>query len=42
MTPQTQSDTAQPSARPAEIVREFGPFAAGGQVHGVSYDGERV
>ena len=27
---------------PAEIVREYGPFEAGGSVHGVTYDGERV
>src|ERR1700728_1745478 len=26
----------------AEIVREYGPFPGAGQVHGVTYDGERV
>jgi glutamine cyclotransferase len=31
-----------PSAQPAELVREYGPFAAGETVHGVSYDGARV
>lgn len=30
------------TARPAEILREFGPFAGVTQVHGVSFDGERV
>lgn len=34
-----QSETA---ARPAEIVREYGPFAGAGTVHGVSYDGSRI
>jgi glutamine cyclotransferase len=29
-------------ARPAEIVREFGPFGAGGVVHGVTHDGRKV
>jgi glutamine cyclotransferase len=36
------SERPEAAASRAEIVREFGPFAAGGQVHGVSYDGERV
>jgi glutamine cyclotransferase len=27
---------------PAEIVREYGPFAGASQVHGVTHDGERV
>lgn len=37
-----QSDKTRPRAavRAAEIVREYGPFAE--QVHGVTYDGERV
>jgi glutamine cyclotransferase len=34
--------TATPPARPAEIVREFGPFTEGGRVNGVSHDGRRV
>jgi len=28
--------------RPAEIVREYGPFGGATQVHGVSHDGQRV
>ena len=28
--------------QPAEIVRELGPFPGSGQVHGVSYDSDRV
>jgi glutamine cyclotransferase len=28
--------------RPAEIVREYGPFAASEPIHGVTYDGRRV
>jgi glutamine cyclotransferase len=27
---------------PAEILREYGPFARGGQVHGVTFDGRHV
>jgi glutamine cyclotransferase len=27
---------------PAEIIREYGPFAGSDHVHGVTYDGERV
>jgi glutamine cyclotransferase len=34
--------SAQATSRPAEIVREFGPFAGVTQVHGVSYDGRNV
>ena len=33
---------AAPAVRPAEVVREFGPFPGATQVAGVSYDGERV
>jgi len=29
-------------ARPAEIVREYGPFAGTDRIHGVSYDGRNV
>lgn len=29
-------------ARPAEVVREYGPFAASEPVHGVTFDGHRV
>lgn len=32
----------QAPARPAEILREYGPFAASEPVHGVTYDGRRV
>jgi glutamine cyclotransferase len=28
--------------RPAEIVREYGPFAGADQIHGITHDGERV
>jgi glutamine cyclotransferase len=30
------------SARAAEIVREYGPFAGADQIHGVTHDGHRV
>jgi glutamine cyclotransferase len=32
----------QVPARTAEIVREYGPFAGGENIHGVTHDGERV
>lgn len=32
----------EPAARPAEIVREFGPFAGAGKVAGVSFDGDQL
>ena len=31
-----------PAARPAEVVRELGPFAGAPPVHGVTHDGSRV
>ena len=31
---------ARVKARPAEIVREYGPFSEGGRVNGVSHDGQ--
>ncbi len=31
-----------PNAQPAEIVREYGPFAGAGSVHGVTFDGQRT
>jgi glutamine cyclotransferase len=34
--------SARATARPAEIVREYGPFAEGGRVHGVSHDGRSI
>ncbi len=37
----THNPSPVPS-RAAEIVREYGPFGAAGQVHGVSHDGQRV
>jgi glutamine cyclotransferase len=42
MSTTAQSRPPQAGARAAEIVREFGPFAASTPVHGVSYDGTRV
>ena len=36
------SKTVQSKARPAEIVREYGPFAGVDKVGGVSYDGRQV
>jgi len=46
----TPTDEAQASsvpapkvpARPAEVVREYGPFAGATAIHGVTHDGERV
>jgi outer membrane protein assembly factor BamB len=32
----------QPPARPAEIVREYGPFLGAEHIHGVTHDGRRV
>ena len=40
MTLTTAKQSAQPAARHAEIVREYGPFAD--TIHGVSHDGQRV
>jgi streptogramin lyase len=37
---QTRSKTAQ--AHPAEIVREYGPFAGADRIHGVTHDGRHV
>jgi glutamine cyclotransferase len=39
-TPDTHSTATR--VRPAEIVREYGPFSEGGRIHGVTHDGERV
>ncbi len=33
---------AQATVRPAEIVREYGPFGDSQRIHGVSHDGQRV
>nr|WP_297351597.1 hypothetical protein [uncultured Caldimonas sp.] len=35
-------DSAQPSVRPAEIVREYGPFADADRINGVTHDGHHV
>jgi len=40
-TPKTARPTAA-AARPAEIVREYGPFPGADKVAGVSHDGQRV
>ncbi|GAB3769634.1 PQQ-binding-like beta-propeller repeat protein [Ramlibacter monticola] len=37
MSSKTLSDRRQAAAKPAEIVREYGPFAGATHVHGVSY-----
>ena len=42
MSTKTRSEPSQATSHPAEIVREFGPFAGVTQVAGVSYDGARV
>lgn len=34
--------TAQAAVRPAEIVREYGPFDGAARIHGVTHDGQRV
>jgi len=40
--PALANPSSYPAARPAEIVREFGPFPGGRAVAGVSHDGQRV
>jgi glutamine cyclotransferase len=42
MTSSANRTTRQPALRPAEIVREYGPFNDAGKVHGVTHDGQRV
>ncbi len=42
MTQQTAQDPSQTPVHPAEIVREFGPFAGAERIHGVSFDGHNV
>lgn len=34
--------TTQPATTEAQIVREYGPFAASERIHGVTHDGQRV
>ena len=41
-TPTPGKTTSGAKARPAEIVREYGPFSGAHKVHGVSHDGQRV
>ncbi len=38
----TGKTKAEPPARAAEIVREYGPFDGADRIHGVSHDGQRV
>ena len=40
-TPQA-AKSREAAARPAEIVREYGPFPGADKVAGVSHDGQRV
>ena len=42
MTSKTSKDRPQATARAAEIVREYGPFAGADRIHGVTHDGQRV
>jgi streptogramin lyase len=42
MTRTTPRKDVAVTPRPAEIVREYGPFAGAPKVNGVSYDGQRV
>ena len=42
MTLKKSKDQPQPTARAAEIVREYGPFAGADRVAGVTHDGKRV
>ncbi|MDB5760915.1 MAG: glutamine cyclotransferase [Burkholderia sp.] len=42
MTSMTSKKKQQEVVRPAEIVREYGPFPGAERVHGVSHDGHRV
>lgn len=42
MTAETLDRPTQPAVRPAEIVREFGPFPDATAVHGVTHDGQQV
>ena len=37
-----QNSDKQTPARPAEIVREYGPFEGFDKIHGVTHDGQRV
>jgi glutamine cyclotransferase len=39
---QTSEPKTQAPAQPAQIVREYGPFAGADAIHGVTHDGQRV
>lgn len=36
------TNPSDPTGQPARIVREYGPFAGAGHIHGVTHDGTRV
>ncbi|KRC11995.1 glutamine cyclotransferase [Hydrogenophaga sp. Root209] len=42
MTSKTATTPKRATARPAEIVREYGPFAGANMIAGVTHDGQRV
>ena len=42
MNSKTSTARTQAPARAAEVVREYGPFAESGRIHGVTWDGRRV
>jgi glutamine cyclotransferase len=42
MSSKPSKDNPQATPRPAEIVREYGPFTGVDRVHGVTHDGQRV
>ncbi|WP_332854989.1 Vgb family protein [Duganella sp. S19_KUP01_CR8] len=42
MNANTKPSQLQAKARPAEIVREYGPFDGAERIHGVTHDGQRV
>ena len=42
MTTMTSKDKNQARQQPAEIVREYGPFAGADHIHGVTHDGRNV
>jgi len=42
MSSRTRKDSPPPPVRAAQIVREYGPFAGAGQIHGITHDGQRV
>ena len=42
MSLKTSKDRTEATTRPAEIVREYGPFAGAEHIHGVTYDGRSV